>query len=86
MNYTAIVILLLISILVVFLFYAAVKGFKTYKFKTKNEFGNILKDLDHTAKRIAKKQTAEKRERKRLRKLYGSHGNSDIMDVALGRR
>ena len=85
MNYTAIVILLLVCIIVVFLFYAAVKGFKTYKFKTKNEFGNIIKDLDHTAKRIAKEQTAEKRERKRLRKLYGSHGNSDIMDVAQGK-
>lgn len=86
MNYTAIVILILVGILVVFLFYAAVKGFKTYKFKTRYELSDIIKDLDYKAKRIAKKQTAEKRERKRLRKLYGSHGNSDIMDVALGRR
>ena len=86
MNYTAIVILLLVCILVVFLFYATFKGFKTYHFKTRNELRNTIKDLDYKAKRIAKEQTAEKRERKRLRKLYRSHGNSDIMDVVLGKR
>ena len=86
MNYTAIVILLLVGILVVFMFYAAIKGFKTYKFKTRYELSDIIKDLDHTAKRIAKEQTAEKRERKRLKKLMRHQGGPDIMDVTLGKR
>lgn len=41
--------------------------------------------LSAEAKRIAKEWEAEKKERKRLRKLFRNRGNSNIIDVAQGK-
>ncbi len=41
--------------------------------------------LKAEAKRIVKEREAEKKERKRLRKLFRNQGNSNITDVAQGK-
>lgn len=94
-NTTLIVILLIGIPIVGFLFYAGIKGFKTYHFPTKDERNAQYRELKAKAHELYLQREAEKAERKRLKKelkKYGGHStipcmdsDSYIMDVIQGK-